>query len=134
LAFASSWWRFNPHGTVETWLRSEIVWHSADKVRDTDEDWFESTLAHELGHVLGLWHVDPSSGFVMLGRDGTRTWPDKERWLAQWAHAIGPGIEYPGFADETPVPTVPLGGLLLLGGLLAEAARRVRLAKAEGGR
>ena len=119
LAHAFSWWRFNSHGTVETWVRSEIVWHSADKVYDTDEDWFESSLAHELGHVLGLFHVSPSSGFVMLGGGGTRTWPDHERWLAQWASTIGPGVLYPGFVrDTTPVPALPLLGLILLAGLL----------------
>ena len=114
LAYASSWRRFNPHGTAETWVRSEIVWHSAEKVRDTGEDWFESTLAHELGHVLGLWHVPPSSGFVMMGSGGMRTWPDKERWLAQWAHDIGPGVKYPGFVFDTPVTALPLVGIVLL--------------------
>jgi len=38
------------------------------------------------------------------------------------------------YVRVTPVPAVPLAGLLLLGGLLAEAARRVRLARAEGER
>jgi len=46
---------------------------------------------------------------------------DTERWLAQWAHYVGPGIEYPGFVDETPVPALPLVGMLVLAGILAAA-------------
>ena len=64
LAHARSWRRFNPHGTSETWLRSEIVFHSEQKVRDATENSFEGVLAHELGHVLGLSHVPQNSGFV----------------------------------------------------------------------
>ena len=107
------------------WSSSEIVWHSAVKVRNTSEDWFESTLAHELGHVLGFSHVDPSSGFVMVA-GGRRTWPNKETWLAQTASLfIGPGVEYPGFV--TPVPALPLVGILLLAGLLVMVGVRAAL-------
>ena len=36
------------------------------------------------------------------------TWPDKERWLAQWAYAVGPGVQYPGFVRQTaPEPSGP---------------------------
>ncbi len=112
LASATSWRYYDPHGVLGTWARSEIVWHSADKVRNTGEDWFESSLAHEFGHVLGLSHVDPSSGFVMLHGGAQRTWPDKERWLAQWAHNLGPGVQYPGFVRQTaPEPGDLKGGV-----------------------
>ena len=101
LAQANSWWGFDPHGVIGTWWRSEIVWHSADKVRQTDEEWFESTLAHELGHVLGLSHVPSSSGFVMLHGGARRTWPETESWLSRWAYAVGPGVQFPGFVRPT---------------------------------
>ena len=107
-ALARTWRRSNPHGTSETWVRSEIIFHSEQQVRNAPESAFESTLAHELGHVLGLSHVPQSSGFVMTPRQ-PHTWPDKERWLSQWGFHVGPGVEYPGFglpADEV-APLAP---------------------------
>ena len=106
LAHAGGRRYLDPHGAYKgDWHSGEIVWHSAERVRDTPEDWFESTLAHELGHVLGLSHVQPSSGFVMLGGGAPRTWPDDERWLSQWAYRVGPGIQYPGL--RRPASTEP---------------------------
>ena len=110
LAFARSWRSGDPHRIGSTWVQSEIVWHP-DKVQDESSDWFESTLAHELGHVLGLWHVQSGTGFIMMGESGLRTWPDQERWLAQWAYHVGPNVQYPGLlrADtpDTPAPPAP---------------------------
>ena len=99
----------DPHGVESGWIRSEIVWHSADKVRDTEEEEFEEVLAHELGHVLGFFHTPWGSGFVMDPvADPWPTWPDTERWLAQWAYAVGPGVRYPGLfrpgGSEPPGP------------------------------
>ncbi len=131
LAQATSWYLFDPHGTVSTWVKSEILWHSAEKVRRTDETWIESSLAHELGHVLGFSHVDPASGFVMLHDGRTRTWPETERRLANLAYVIGPGVEYPGFIPA-PVAVLPVGVLCLLAGLLAVGGVR-RLRESEHG-
>ena len=47
----------------------------------------------------------------MLGGGARRTWPDKERWLSQWAYAVGRGVEYPGFVRPT-VPEPPSPGSL----------------------
>ena len=103
LARADSWRSFDPHGIRGRWHRSRIIWHP-DRVRDTvrnSDEWMEGTLAHELGHVLGLWHVNPASGFVMLASGGRRTYPDDERWLAQWAYRVGPNVQYPGLLRPT---------------------------------
>ena len=107
IAHTVSWYSRNIHGTVETWVKSEIVFHSERKVRNTSEAYFKVTLAHELGHVLGLSHVPPSSSFVMA--PGTlSTWPDQESRLAQLAHQVGAGFEYPGFGPaNTPATGAP---------------------------
>ena len=107
IAHTVSWFSTNTHGTVETWVKSEIVFHSEQKVRNTSEAYFKVTLAHELGHVLGLSHVPPSSRFVMA--PGTlSTWPDQESRLAQLAHQIGAGFEYPEFGPaNTPATGAP---------------------------
>ena len=108
LAHAVSRHEADSSHVVGSWFSSEIVFHSAERVRETSEEWFESTLAHELGHVLGLYHAPPSSGFVMLGGGARRMWPDKERWLSQWAYIVGRGVEYPGFVRPTaPEPPDP---------------------------
>ena len=129
LAQATSWYYFDPHGTVSRWVKSEIVWHSAEKVRGTDERWLESSLAHELGHVLGFSHVDPSSGFVMLHDGPDRVWPEAERRLARLAYRVGPGIEYPGFVPvsgsnrpPTAVGTLPDRELPLSGTLTIDVS------------
>ena len=118
LAHAVSRYEPDSRHVVGDWFSSEIVFHSADKVRNTDEEYFEKALAHELGHVLGFWHTPMGSGFVMEA-GGRSTWPDKERWLAQWAYVVGRGVEYPGLVRGTPVPALPLVGLLLLATVLA---------------
>ena len=121
LAHARSSRFYDAHGITNRWNWSEIVW-DADELRMSRNDaWVESSLAHELGHVLGLWHVPPSSGFVMMGQFGTRTWPDDERWLAQWAYNVGPNVQYPGVNRGIDVPAMPLAGILLLGALLGTA-------------
>ena len=125
LAHASSAHKAAGRHVNGDWVHSEIVFHSAEKVRNTDEEYFEKTLAHELGHVLGFWHTPRGSGFVME-TGGRSTWPDKERWLAQWAYVVGRGVEYPGLVRGTPVPALPLVGLLLLATVLALIGHRAR--------
>ena len=125
LAQADSWRVPDPHGVRSGWVRSQIVWHP-DRVRDShlDDALFEVSVSHELGHVLGLWHVPPGSGFVMEATVQSRR-TDPERWLAQWASLVGPNVQYPGLVRVTPVPALPLVGLVLLAGLLGVVGRRL---------
>ena len=121
LATTRSWRRYDAHGIQNEWVRSEILWNR-EHLEDVDEDFFEGTIAHELGHVLGMWHAPRESGFVMVSGKQT-TWPDKERWLAQWAYTVGPNVQYPGLVRDTPVPALPLVGTFILGVMLAIAGR-----------
>ena len=95
------------------WLRTEILWNP-DSLRRVDEFQAGWGLAHELGHALGMWHVETGTGFVMEARNprAPRPMPAKERELAQLAYEVGPGVRYPGLEDATPVPALPfLDGL-----------------------
>ena len=97
IAHAKSWRPFGPHGIRVGWIGSEIVWNP-DGVNILTEHHFEEVLAHELGHVLGFGHTPEGSGFVMVGLGwASHPWPDRERWMTQWAYAIGPNVRYPGF-------------------------------------
>ena len=108
------------------WLRTEILFHP-EHLQKTSEWQAGWALAHELGHALGTWHVEQGTGFVMEARNprNPRQMPEKERELAQLAYEVGPGVRYPGLVDTTPVPALPLVGLLLLGGVLV--GRGVRM-------
>ena len=101
------------------WLRTEILFHP-ERLRDIDEQQASWALAHELGHALGLWHVEPGTGFVMeaMNPRAPRMMPAKERDLAQLAYDVGPGARYPGLEGATDVPALPAAGALLLGLLL----------------
>ena len=125
LAGARSQRRYDPHNIPQAWISSEIVFNP-EIVEQQLESWFESTLAHELGHALGFSHVDPSSGFVMHAASGRqRTWPDTERWLSQWAYEVGPNVQYPGMLRGTRVPALPFLGALLLALVLVVSGGRI---------
>ena len=92
-----------PDGGYAEWAYGEILFRPDDDdgciFRD---DARGTTMAHELGHVLGLFHVsDPAAlMYRRAGRDRgyTRQLVDH----AQLLYELGPGLVYPGF--EPPVP------------------------------
>ena len=79
------------------WVASELNWRQG--LEDVSEAYFEASLAHELGHALGFFHVPQSSGFVM-STGSTSTWPEEESSMAQLAYRVGPNVRYPGVVRE----------------------------------
>ena len=82
----------HPH-SAGRWLSSQIV--LSPLMADVDELFFEQTLAHELGHVLGFWHVAPESAYIM-SYNRVPLWSEEESSFAQLAYQVGPNIRFPG--------------------------------------
>ena len=66
------------------------------------EDQFEKVLAHELGHVLGFFHVF-EGGYVM-GFPEAAAWSAEESEYAQLAYRVGPNVRYPGLLRDDDLP------------------------------
>ena len=66
------------------------------------EDQFEKVLAHELGHVLGFFHVF-EGGYVM-GFPEAAVWSAEESEYAQLAYRVGPNVRYPGLLRDDDLP------------------------------
>ena len=82
----------HPH-RAGRWLSSQIV--LSPLMADVDELFFEQILAHELGHVLGFWHVAPESTYIM-SYNRVPVWSEEESSFAQLAYQVGPNIRFPG--------------------------------------
>ena len=75
--------------------------------RDEITDPVEVVLAHELGHVLGFYHVEGGHGFVMRG---DYRWSPDEPVLTQLAYRVGSNVRFPGvvYRPDTTVPTLTI--------------------------
>ena len=80
----------HPHNAGR-WLWSEIVWNPNPTYV---LGYIEQALAHELGHILGFWHVYGAD--YVMGYVDEATWPAEESSLAQLAYQVGPSVRFPG--------------------------------------
>ena len=94
-----------PDGGYARWAYAEIRFNPDDDSCIFRDDSRATTMAHEIGHVLGLFHVsDPAA--LMYKRSGydrgyTRQLVDH----AQLLYELGPGLPYPGFGPAIPGTT-----------------------------
>lgn len=94
-----------PDGTFAFWAETEILFNPDDGNCFFREDALGLTMAHELGHALGFYHVaDPTAIMYRAALPGRRYTPELVDH-AQLLYEIGPGLQYPGFGPSIPSTT-----------------------------
>jgi len=94
-----------PDGGYASWAYAEILFNPDDELCIFRDDSRGTTMAHELGHVLGLFHVaDPAA--LMYKQSGyDRRYTTQLVEHAQLLYELGPGLPYPGFGPPIPGTT-----------------------------
>ena len=94
-----------PDGGYAEWAYADILFNPDDGRCVFRQDSRGTTMAHELGHVLGLFHVsDPAA--IMYKRFGfDRGYTQQLVDHAQLLYELGPGLPYPGFGPPIPGTT-----------------------------
>ena len=62
-------------------------------------------MAHELGHVLGLYHVSDPAAIMYRASGSDRGYTQQIVDHAQLLYELGPGLPYPGFGPPIPGTT-----------------------------
>ena len=96
-AFARSWVYTYPDGSFAEWSRSEILFNPDDSQCIFRQDSQGRTMAHELGHVLGLYHVSDPAAIMYRVEGFDRRYTQQLVEHAELLYELGPGLPYPGF-------------------------------------
>lgn len=114
-AFATNRFYAFPDGSFAEWASSEIVIsptaHEQCSIYDDTES---HVMAHELGHVLGLFHVDDPADLMYAKESPEAGYTQRLTDHALLLYETGPTARYPGFsavAATSPKWTVYIEGL-----------------------
>ncbi len=94
-----------PDGGYAEWAYAEILFNPDNDRCIFRDDSRGTTMAHEIGHVLGLFHVSDPAALMYKASGYDRGYTRQLVDHAQLLYELGPGLPYPGFGPAVPGTT-----------------------------